>query len=65
MAFKATFVNATDPLMQLLTSIWRYLGFIRQKKKKKKKKVQKGNKKYIDTHFIYKLKNLVQMSCYI
>ena len=64
MAFKATFVNATDPLMQLLMSIWRYLGFIRQKKKKKKK-VQKGNKKYIYTHFIYKLKNLVQMSCYI
>ena len=61
MAFKATFVNATDPLMQLLTSIWRYLDFIRQKKKK----VQKGNKKYIYTHFIYKLKNLVQMSCYI
>lgn len=61
MAFKAMFVNATDPLMQLLMSIWRHLGFIRQKKKK----IQKGNKKYIYTHFIYKLKNLVQMSCYI
>lgn len=28
------------------------------------KKKKKGNKK-IYTHFIYKLKNLVQMSCYI
>lgn len=60
MAFKATFVNATDPLMQLFMSIWRHLGFIQGEKK-----VKKGNKKYIYTHFIYKLKNLVQMSCYI
>lgn len=61
MAFKATFVNATDPLMQLFMSIWRYLGFIQEKKKS-----QKGKQKiYIYTHFIYKLKNLVQMSCYI
>lgn len=63
MAFKATFVNATDPLMQLSMSIWWHLGFIWQKKKKKKK--SKGETKNIYTHFIYKLKNLVQMSCYI
>ena len=49
MAFKATFVNATDPLMQLLTSIWRYLGFIRQKKKKSPKGKQKI---YIYTFYI-------------
>ena len=50
MAFKATFVNATDPLMQLLMSIWRYLGFIRQKKKKKS---PKGKQKiYIYTFYI-------------
>lgn len=59
MALKATFVNATDPLMQLVMSIWRHLGFIQPKKSQKEKQ------KNIYTHFIYKLKNLVQMSCYI
>ena len=49
MAFKATFVNATDPLMQLLTSIWRYLGLIRKKKKKSPKGKQKI---YIYTFYI-------------
>lgn len=62
MAFKATFVNATDPyLMQLSMSIWWHLGFTQKQTNESQKK---GNKK-IYTHFIYKLKNLVQMSCYI
>lgn len=60
--FKATFVNATDPLMQLYScpfgGIW-----VSYRKKKKKSKMEP--KKKIYTHFIYKLKNLVQMSCYI
>lgn len=39
------------------------MGFIQGNNKKKKSKME--TKKNIYTHFIYKLKNLVQMSCYI
>lgn len=49
-------------------SIWWHLGFIQKQTNERtnvrQKKKKKGNKK-IYTHFIYKLKNLVQMSCYI
>lgn len=57
MAFKATFVNATDPLMQLVMSIWRHLGFIQPKKKKKKGQKEK-QKKYIYTFLYINLKTL-------
>lgn len=49
MAFKATFVNATDPyLMQLSMSIWWRLGFTQKQTNESQKK---ETKKYI--HILY------------
>lgn len=59
MAFKATFVNATINVHLVASGFYTEINKNKQKSKKENKKI------YTQFLYIYKLKNLVQMSCYI